>query len=60
MTKVEIGMVVLTALFLAALIVGMSLVKSGTLDSMVFWTAGVMGLMATFGLIAAYGIKNTD
>jgi len=57
MTKAEKSMVVLTALFLAMLIGGMFLVKSGSLDSMVFWTAGVMGLMAVFGLIAAFGIR---
>lgn len=57
MTKAEAGMLILTLLFGAGLLFGMFMVRSGSLDSMVFWTAGVMGLMAIFGLIAAYGIR---
>ena len=60
MTKAEKGMAVLTALFLVLLIVGMHLVKTDALDSMTYWTAGVMGLMAVFGLIASIGIKNQN
>ncbi len=59
MTKAEKGMCVLTVLFGVCLLIGMYLVKTGSLESMKFWTAGVMGVMATFGLIAAYGIKST-
>lgn len=58
MTKAEIGMLVLTLLFGASLLFGMRLVKIGAIESMTFWTVGVMGLMVLFGLIAAFGIKN--
>lgn len=60
MTKAEIGMLVLTVLFGVGLLVGMGLAKTGTVESMTFWTAGVIGLMATFGLIAAFGFKNSN
>lgn len=60
MTKAETGMLVLTLAFIAALLLGMRLVGTGALDSMTFWTAGVMGLMALFALIAAFGLNSQN
>lgn len=60
MTKGEIVMLVIVLLFVAVLLVGMNMIKAGSLETMTFWTAGVMGIMAIFGLIAAFGFKNSD
>lgn len=58
MTKAELGMLVIVIVFGGLLLGGLTMLRAGSLPPMTFWTAGVMGLMATFGLIAAWGLSS--